>query len=153
MKQFVLDCSVAISWCLPDEVDAYAEAILDRLTSIERSIAAVVPSIWSLELANVFLVSERCQRISQEDVATAISLINQLPIKVNSAISPEILNSILEIGRKYNLAAYDAAYIELAIRLDIPLATNDRRLIAAAQQSNIFFEEPETDLLPQESEL
>ncbi len=145
LKQFVLDCSVAISWCLPDEVDAYAEAILDRLTSIERSIVAVVLSIWSLELANVFLVSERRQRISQEDVATAISLINQLPIKVNSAISPEILNSILEIGRKYNLAAYDAAYLELAIRLDIPLATNDRRLIAASQQANIFLADTESN--------
>lgn len=66
MKRLVLDCSVAISWCLPDETDEYAEAILDLLTSTDRPIEAIVPTIWSLEIANVFLVSERRQRISQQ---------------------------------------------------------------------------------------
>lgn len=138
MKRFVLDCSVAISWCLPDETNEYAEAILDLLTSIDRPTEAIVPTIWSLELINVFLVSERRQRISKEQVATAVSLINQLPIFIDSETSKESLDSILELGRKYNLAAYDAAYLELAIRLGIPLATNDRQLIEAAQQANIF---------------
>lgn len=138
MKQFILDCSVAMSWCLPDETDEYADMILDRLTSTDRPIEAVVPCIWSLELANVFLVSERRQRISREEVATAIALLNQLPISIDSAISQASLNSILEIGRNYNLAAYDAAYLELAMRLGAPLATNDQRLMNAAQQTKIF---------------
>jgi predicted nucleic acid-binding protein len=138
LKQFILDCSVAISWCLPDETDEYADTILDLLTSSDRPIKAIVPTIWSLELANVFLVSERRQRISQEEVATAIALMNQSPISVDSVTSEKALNSTLEIGRKYNLAAYDAAYLELAIRLGAPLATNDKRLMDAAQQANIF---------------
>ncbi|MEB3335989.1 MAG: type II toxin-antitoxin system VapC family toxin [Leptolyngbyaceae bacterium] len=138
MKQFILDCSVAISWCLPDETDEYAEAILDLLTSTDRPIEAIVPTIWSLELINVFLVAERRQRISLTEVETAIALIHQLPIAIDSAIYPEILHSILGLGRKYSIAAYDAAYLELAIRLGLPLATNDQRLMDAAQQTNVF---------------
>lgn len=141
MKRFVLDCSVAISWYLPDEEDDYAETVLDLLTSCDRLIEAIVPSIWSLELANVFLVSEHRQRISQAEVAAAIALINQLPISINSVTPKEAFDSILKIGRNYNLSAYDAAYLELAIRLSTPLATNDRRLIDAAQQANIFLDQ------------
>lgn len=132
MKRLGLDCSVAISWCLPDETDFYADAVLSLLTEPEKVVEAVVPSIWSLELANTLLVSERRGRISPEQRQEILDLIEALPIQVDVLTASQALGATFQLGKDYNLAAYDAAYLELAVRRRLPLATLDQRLAEAA---------------------
>lgn len=131
--QFVLDCSVAISWCLVDEDDDYANGILKIMPDAE----AFVPGIWSLEIANVLLVAERRSRMTQEQSEEAIVLLQSLLIQVDTATNANALGTTLVLGRREGLAAYDAAYLELALRLGLPLATNDTRLAEAANRCGV----------------
>jgi predicted nucleic acid-binding protein len=131
--QFVLDCSVAISWCLVDENNDYANAILAIMPDAE----AFVPGIWSLEIANVLLVAERRNRITQEQSEQAIVLLQSLLIQVDTATDAFALGATLALGRNVGLAAYDAAYLELALRLGLPLATLDTRLADAATRCGV----------------
>lgn len=131
--QFVLDCSVAISWCLVDEDNDYANSILAIMPDAE----AFVPGIWSLEIANVLLVAERRNRMTQEQSQEAIALLQSLLIQVDPATDANALGTTLILGRQQGLAAYDAAYLELALRLGLPLATIDTRLAAAASSCGV----------------
>lgn len=133
MIKFVLDCSIAISWCLVDEDDDYANKVLD-LMSISQ---AFVPEIWSLEIANTLLVAERRKRMTIEQSKEAISLLQSLSIVIDYSTSSQALKQILILGRENNLSSYDAAYLELALRLNLPLATNDNRLKEAAIRCNV----------------
>lgn len=137
--RFVLDCSVAISWCMPDETNNEAEVILDLLA---RDSEAVVPSIWWLEIINVLLVAERRGRITQANTTETLARLRALRIVVDTNISQPSLDATLELSRQYNLAAYDAAYLELAIRENLLLATIDNRLAEAARQCNVLLENP-----------
>ncbi len=131
--QFVLDCSVAISWCLVDENNSTADAILAMMPDFE----AFVPGIWSLEIANVLLVAERRNRMTTQQSSEAIVLLQSLLIQVDTATDANALDATLAIGRQEGLAAYDAAYLELALRLGLPLATLDTRLAEAATRCGL----------------
>ncbi|NMG59914.1 PIN domain-containing protein [Geitlerinema sp. P-1104] len=130
---FVLDCSVAISWCLVDENNTYA----NRILALMSQSVAYVPGIWSLEVANTLLVAERRSRVTQEQSELAISLLQSLMIQVDKATERQALASTLKLGRQQNLAAYDSAYLELALRLELPLATLDVRLAEAAVRCGV----------------
>jgi predicted nucleic acid-binding protein len=126
--QFVLDCSVAISWCLVDENNDYANSILAMMVNSE----AFVPGIWSLEIANTLIVAERRNPMTKEQSQEAINLLQSLLIQVDIATDTNALDATLKLARQEGLAAYDAAYLELALRLKLPLATLDNRLAEAA---------------------
>lgn len=147
MKRFVLDCSVAISWCLPDETDTYADAVLSLLTQPENIVEAIVPSIWSLELANTLLISERRGRVSSEQRQEILDLMEALPIQVDALTASQALGATFQFGKDYNLAAYDAAYLELAVRRGLPLATLDQRLAEAAIACGVFLADPKLENL------
>ena len=140
MIQFVLDCSVAISWCLVDEDNDYANAVLALMPNAE----AFVPEIFTLEIANTLLVSERRNRMTPNQTASAINLIQSLPISIDSQTSATALGVTLTLGREQKLASYDAAYLELAIRLKLPLVTLDDRLAKAAKRCSVVLLDPET---------
>ncbi|GAB4197805.1 MAG: type II toxin-antitoxin system VapC family toxin [Coleofasciculaceae cyanobacterium] len=129
----MLDCSVAISWCLVDENDDYANAILAIMPDSE----AFVPLIWSLEVANTLLVAERRNRMTTEQSELAITLLQSLLIHVDEATHTNALSTTLVLGRQEGLAAYDAAYLELALRLRLPIATLDTRLAEAATRCGV----------------
>ena len=132
--QFVLDCSVAISWCLVDENDDYADAILTMMPDSE----AFVPGIWSLEIANTLVVAERRNRMITKQSEQAIALLQSLLIQVDLFTDAKALNATLKLARQEGLAAYDAAYLELALRLQLPLATTlDTRLAEAATRCGV----------------
>ena len=131
--RFVLDCSIAISWCLVDENDNYANAILAMMPDSE----AYVPGIWSLEIANTLLIAERRNRITTEQSELAIALLQSLLIHVDESTNNYALSSTLLLGRQEGLAAYDAAYLELALRLQLPIATLDTRLAEAATRCGV----------------
>lgn len=133
MNRFVLDCSMAMRWCFEDECDAVAEAALDAMAESE----AWVPSIWLLEVANVLLVAERRQRLRPADSARFVELLAGLPIVVDETGRDLAHGPVLELARRTGLSAYDASYLELAMRLGEPLATGDERLAAAAAANGV----------------
>ncbi|MFZ5763540.1 MAG: type II toxin-antitoxin system VapC family toxin [Thermodesulfobacteriota bacterium] len=131
--QFVVDASVVMSWCFADEADAYADGVLDRLTQDE----ALVPSIWPLEIGNVLLVAERRKRLSEADSARFLALLAELPIVVESEPPHRMLREVLALARELDLSTYDAAYLDLAMRLGLSLATNDAALRKAAKKVRV----------------
>jgi predicted nucleic acid-binding protein len=126
---FVLDNSISIAWCFEDETSPYADAVLDRLTSTR----AIVPALWPLEAANALLMGERRKRTTEAKVARWIGFLASLPITIDDATNAHAWGDTLSLARGHNLTAYDAAYLELAVRLGLPLATLDARLKAAAE--------------------
>jgi predicted nucleic acid-binding protein len=132
-ETFVLDGSVALAWCFSDEADAYADAIARKLPDS----GAVVPGIWHLEVANAMLVGERRERCDQADTAKWTAYLASLAITVDEQSGDRAFSDVLALARAQNLSAYDAAYLELALRLGLPLATLDKRLKAAAASVGI----------------
>jgi predicted nucleic acid-binding protein len=137
--RFVLDCSVAISWCIEDEDNDYANAVFTLLDSKNQ---AIIPSIWWLEITNVLLVAERRQRSTYVQTTEALTILRSLPISIDRFPLTQIIDSVLWLGREHNLAAYDAAYLELAIRENLLLATIDRRLAEVAHHLGCLLEDP-----------
>jgi predicted nucleic acid-binding protein len=130
---FVLDASVAAAWFFPDEAAEYTEAMLERL----RGSGAVVPEIWFREIANVLLAAERRQRLTEAQTARLLQFLQSLPISVTEREPNGAMEAVLALGREQNLSAYDASYLELAMREGLPLATQDRRMQAAAQRVGV----------------
>jgi predicted nucleic acid-binding protein len=133
MNPFVLDCSVTLAWCFEDETSAAAHAILESLETNE----AFVPSIWPLEVANVLAISERKGRLTEADTARFISLLGTLPITVDDETSRHAFGAVLALARTHGLSAYDAAYLELAMRTGATLATFDDSLRKAATKVGV----------------
>jgi predicted nucleic acid-binding protein len=121
---FVLDCSVALAWVMPDEDDERADAYLERLL-VDR---ALVPQLWPLEVANVLLISGRRGRIKAEEIENAINNLRSLPIDVDQKTHEYAFAETFEYAAEHGLAVYDAAYLELAKRRDLPIATFDKGL-------------------------
>ncbi|MHB8418988.1 MAG: type II toxin-antitoxin system VapC family toxin [Myxococcales bacterium] len=130
---FVLDSSVAIAWCFEDEASAATDAILDRLADE----TAVVPSLWHLEVANVLALGERKRRLTPARATEFVSLLQGLPIGVDAETPARALGAILDLARSGRLTAYDAAYLELCMRLGLPLASQDQALRQAARRLGV----------------
>ncbi|MGC1416772.1 MAG: type II toxin-antitoxin system VapC family toxin [Candidatus Acidiferrum sp.] len=131
MAEFVLDASVAFSWCFPGdptEDTPYSRRILSKLATHD----AVVPEIWAFEIANIIFVAfNKRKRISQKQIDEYLLRLRALPIRVE--LNDVWANIALESqARRWNLPAYDAAYLDLALRRKIPLATADSDLRRAA---------------------
>lgn len=129
MSDFVLDASVALSWCFEDEADAEGDAVLRRLVAGR----AAVPTVWALEVANVLLGAERRGRITPAGSARFLALLDALPIDVDAHTPVRAGREILTLARAHGLSSYDASYLELAARSGIPIATRDRPLRDAAR--------------------
>lgn len=124
----VLDASVAVAWCFADQAAGYAEAVLQRLNGQ----AAVVPAIWTLEVTNALLVSERKRRLRPADSARFLALLRTLPIVVEAELSLREMGDVLALAREHGLSAYDAVYLHVAMARGLPLATLDEILKRAA---------------------
>lgn len=123
---FVLDTSCALAMVLPDEVDDYAPAALEALVSK----GAIVPELFWTESANALLVVERRGRHTAEDADMRMSELLDLNLQTRAAPRG---GAVLQMARRYNLSAYDALYAVLAQQEAIPLATLDKKLIAASE--------------------
>ncbi|MBP9682622.1 MAG: type II toxin-antitoxin system VapC family toxin [Bacteriovorax sp.] len=133
MNRFVLDCSVAMSWCFEDEKSPEGDSVLDHLMKEESQ--GVVPSLWRLEVVNVLNVAERRGRLPTAKSLLFLDFLLELPIVIDE--NPQDLKDILLLSRTYGLSAYDAAYLDLASREQIPLATLDNKLKSAANAASI----------------
>jgi len=133
VTDLVLDASVALSWCFKNEATATGDRVLERLVLD----AASVPAIWHLEIANVLALSERCGRIKPAGSGEFIALLETLAIVVDEETPSRALGSVLDLARAEQLTAHDAAYLELAIRLGVPLASKDADLCDAAERLGV----------------
>jgi predicted nucleic acid-binding protein len=133
MTDLVLDASVALAWCFKNEATAAADGVLENLATATAS----VPAIWHLEIANVLTLSERRRRITPANSAEFIALLETLAIRVDEETSVRALGRVLDVAREERLTAYDAAYLELAMRLGVPLASKDGELCDAAERLGV----------------
>lgn len=138
MTVFVLDCSVTMAWCFEDETDSYAGPVLDRF---DRD-TALVPSIWPLEVGNALVVGERRRRLTEKDSAWLLDLLAGLPIVVAELSLGQVAGSVIALARRHDLSAYDAAYLELAMREGASLATQDAALRRAASAVGVPLFDP-----------
>ncbi|MCE5360840.1 MAG: type II toxin-antitoxin system VapC family toxin [Acidithiobacillus sp.] len=129
---FVLDASVALLWLIPDSQPAgvpYARSVLKRL----KEGHSLVPSLFFLEVADVVCKLEGKGRLTEADSQRYLALLGRLNIYVDSATAKQALGDTLNLARRHQLSAYDAAYLELALREGLPLATLDADLAEAAK--------------------
>jgi predicted nucleic acid-binding protein len=133
-KRLVLDASVTLAWCFPGESSAYSDAVLDLLSG---GVEAVAPAIWPFDVANALLVAQRRKRIAVTQVTPLLHRISSLPISVEPIPVDRAFGPILAAARDENLTEYDAAYLELALREGLPLATLDQRLRQAARNTGV----------------
>ncbi|MCK9382820.1 MAG: type II toxin-antitoxin system VapC family toxin [Sulfuritalea sp.] len=124
----VIDCSAAIPWFLDDEASAWSESLLDALPSYSLH----VPSLWHLEFANVLLTAQRRKRVAAKDARGLLARASRLPLVTDGRVVP--LVEIAELAESHGITTYDAAYLELAMRLKCPLATQDKALAKAAKR-------------------
>jgi len=134
MAVLVLDASVVMASVLPDEVHGKtALAVIQRITIA----GAVVPSLWRIEVGNALLVTERRKVILPEQSVTIRSRLAALPITIDRETSSHAWEATLNLARKHGLTLYDSTYLELALRLRLPLASLDRQLCRAASAENV----------------
>ena len=135
MSRFVLDASVVLTWCFPDEASEKAIEISERFASGDR---AVVAPFWRLEVLNAILTGEKRNRLTRDLTSAFLEDLNRLPVDHDEeSNSVAAFASTHELCRRHGLTAYDAAYLEIAIRHKIGLATLDRELIRAAAAERI----------------
>ena len=122
-----------MAWCFEDEAAGYADGVLQKLAKRE----AVVPAIWPLEVANVLLVGERRKRLTKADSSRFLKLLQGLPITIDVQATSRAFGDIISVARSLTISAYDAAYVELAMREGLQLATRDDSLHKAASKNGI----------------
>ena len=128
---FVIDNSVVCGWFIENQASPYSEVIAQRL----QDDRAHAPGVWELELANVLRTACLKRRMNAEQAQSVLAQIATLPIDVDrQGATPAAL---LALALRFGLSSYDAAYLELALRLQLPMATTDAALREAALTSGV----------------
>jgi len=130
MAIFVVDASAALAWCFEDEASSWGDGLLERLRHGDR---IAVPSHWPTEILNGLLVASRRKRIKADQPSLLWDELARLPVETEPALSAMEAKAVLALSEKHALTAYDAAYLELALRRKLPLGTLDTDLRRAAQ--------------------
>ncbi|HEV3219704.1 MAG TPA: type II toxin-antitoxin system VapC family toxin [Candidatus Acidoferrales bacterium] len=134
MAVFVPDASATLAWCFEDETSDWTEALLAKFKSGDT---AVVPQHWPAEVANTFLVGIRRGRVTKDKAARFLQDLLTLPIRIDFAGRENVFDQVFPFAAKYGLTVYDAAYLELAYRERIALATLDDDLKKAARAAGV----------------
>jgi predicted nucleic acid-binding protein len=134
VEDFILDCSATLPWVFADEATPAADELLDKLA---LGVRAWVPALWHLELGNVLLGARRGDRIDQAGIEVFLSRLAIFDIAVDDQTMERAWQKTLDLAMQHGLSTYDAAYLELALRRGLPLATLDRELIVAARACGV----------------
>lgn len=132
MSRFVIDVSVVLTWCFPDEHAATAEHVADMF---KRGGTAVAPSFWPHEVLNALLAGEKRKHISKDMVRSFLDDLATLPIVLEQFPAGIVFDRIERLSREHGLTAYDAAYLDLALDSGLPLATLDEDLVRACEKA------------------
>ena len=133
-REFVLDSSVTMSWFFDDEATAATDQLLDRLNGDGR---AIVAAHWALEVSNTLLMAERRKRSTLAESSHFMAILDALPIETDQETVSRASTSSMELARAQGLTLHDSAYLELAMRRSLPLATLDKQLRAAAKKTGV----------------
>jgi predicted nucleic acid-binding protein len=125
---------MAAAWLFVEERNERNRGLLESLKSTTR---ALVPALWGFEIANLVWTAQRRGRVTEGQAAEYVRLLNVLPIEVEFEPLARVFDSVMSLATRYNITVYDASYLELAIRDNLPLATLDTELANAAQQAGI----------------
>jgi predicted nucleic acid-binding protein len=128
----VLDASVALAFVASDEADP-----LQTTVDLLEAKGAIVPASWRLEIANSLLLAQRRGRIDAAFRRQALSELGDMPISIDGETNQHAWEHTLTLAERYNLSTYDSAYLELALRLSLPLATLDEELRAGARRARV----------------
>jgi predicted nucleic acid-binding protein len=134
LTHFVLDASIVLTWCFPDEEALKAERISERIAQGDK---LAVPAFWRHEVLNALMIGEKRKRLTPELIQSFIRDLEQLPTEVDTPGAGTVFHPTQDLCRKHGLTAYDAAYLELAIRHRVALATADAALERAARAEGI----------------
>lgn len=128
---FVIDNSIVAGWCFENQADASTDAVLDRL---DRD-RAVTPALWEIEFVNLLRTACLRRRMTAQSAQAVVARIARLPIDIDRAAVSR--SELLALALRHALSGYDAAYLELAVRLQLPIATRDTALRDAALTSGV----------------
>lgn len=134
MAAFIVDASVTLAWCFEDEGTAWTDSLLDRLRGGDR---ITVPAHWPTEGSNGLLMGVRRHRIQSNRPEQFWDELAILPIDVESPLIPAQAKAVLALATHHGLTVYDAAYLELAKRRSLSLASLDTALLAAAGSAGV----------------
>ena len=132
----VIDASVAIAWYISRN-DPHEAGIAQQAIHAVMSNGALVPHLWFVEIANALVTAERRQVSNAQASARFLADLDSLPITVDDQAPGRLQAEILKLGRSHQLTAYDATYLELALRKKTLLATFDRQLAEAARSAGV----------------
>jgi predicted nucleic acid-binding protein len=132
VSRFVIDASIVLTWCFPDENTALAQHVA---AMFNRGDTAIAPSFWPHEVLNALLVGEKRKRISKNLVGSFLEDLATLPIVLQQFPAAIVFDRIQRLGREQGLTAYDAAYLDLALDTELPLASLDEDLIRACKRT------------------
>jgi len=135
VSRFVLDATITMAWCFTDEATPFTETLLSRLADL--SDRALVPALWLYEVVNVVEVAVRKGRITDEQASAFLESLADLPLEIENPTRPLVFAAVRALARRYKLTGYDAAYLELAIRHNLPLAALDKALVQAANAAGV----------------
>ena len=131
---FVIDASLTLAWYFEDEATPATDELLDRLASN----GAVVPALWRLEVGNALQMAIRRKRIDATFRDAALAELSAMPVSVDLETDTHAWNATLRLSERFALTLYDAAYLELAQRRGLPLASLDRELRSAGHALNML---------------
>jgi predicted nucleic acid-binding protein len=134
VSRLVLDASVVLTWCFPDENATVALLVADLF---KRGDTAVAPSFWPHEVLNALLVGEKRKRISQILVGRFLEDLAKLPIALEGSPAGAVFSRVQRLSREHDLTAYDAAYLDLALDNGLRLATLDDDLVRACRKAGV----------------
>ncbi len=132
MSRFVLDASVVLTWCFPDENIDLAQRVADRF---KQGDTAMAPSFWPHEVLNALLAGEKRKRISEAMIRSFLDDLAALPVMLEQIPAGIVFDRIQSLSRKHGLTAYDAAYLDLALENGLALATLDEALVRACKNA------------------
>jgi predicted nucleic acid-binding protein len=130
----VLDCSATLAWVFPDETSKAIQSVFERV--VEQG--ALVPDLWRIEVANSLTMAFRSGRMTEEERTTSLLDLADLQIVADDETGTRVWSDTISLADRYRLTVYDATYLELALRLSLPLATLDSELRKAARSARVL---------------
>jgi len=134
MDRLIVDASIAVAWVHPGQATPQTDALL---TKVGQGTTVIVPALWPVEMANVLLVLERRNKLTAEERTTALEALRTLAVEIDHEMSALAFTRLSQLATALTLSVYDAAYLELALRLKLPLACKDGPLREAAKQRRV----------------
>jgi predicted nucleic acid-binding protein len=132
LSLFVLDASIVLTWCFPDEHSDIAEHVA---AMFKHGDSAIAPSFWPHEILNALLAGEKRKRITKTLITSFLDELVQLPVELTLVATDGVFERIHSLSREHGLTAYDAAYLDAALETKLPLATLDADLARACKNA------------------